>query len=214
MSNSFMKKSDVTNTFNASEIMPTSKDKKPVEIGVIIGSTRPTRIGKQITEWVLEEISKTQGLKFTLVDLMDFALPLLDEPVPAGQSDNYVHEHTKKWSKEANSYQGYIFVIPEHNAGYPASVKNAVDYLYKEWNGKPVIIISYGFHGGERSANQFKQVLTNVKLRLTETTPALTLKKEMFNEKSQLKSPEQDFASYVHIIRQAVKELRVLVNTF
>jgi hypothetical protein len=81
--------SDVTNASNASEISH-SKDIKSVEIGIIIGSTRPTRIGKQIAEWILKEISNTQGLTFKLIDLVDFNLPLLNEPVPAGQSDAYI----------------------------------------------------------------------------------------------------------------------------
>ena len=182
------------------------------EIGIIIGSTRSTRIGKQIADWVLKEISDTQELNFKLIDLVDFALPFLDEPVPAKQCDSYTHDHTKKWSQEVNSHKGFIFVIPEYNSGYSAVVKNAIDYLYKEWNSKPAVIISYGFQGGERSAAQFKCVLINVKLRLTETLPTLTLKQDMFEAKGQLKSPDQDFASYIHAIQKAVEELRTLTQ--
>ncbi len=202
--------SNVIAPSNAADI-PSPKDKKPAEIGVIIGSTRPNRIGKQIAEWILNEVCNTPGLKFRLVDLVDFSLPLLNEPFPAAQSDNYTHEHTKKWSKEVQSYQGYVFIIPEYNSGYPASIKNAIDYLFKEWNGKAALIISYGFQGGKKSAEQFNQILTAVKLHPTQTMPALTLKKEMFDEKGQIKSPGQDFAQYMHGIKKAVQELRGLI---
>ena len=103
--------SNVIAPSNAAGI-PSPKDKKPAEIGVIIGSTRPNRIGKQIAEWILNEVCNTPGLKFRLVDLVDFSLPLLNEPFPAAQSHNYTHENTKKWSKEVQYYQGYVFIIP------------------------------------------------------------------------------------------------------
>lgn len=89
------------------------------KIQIIIGSTRPKRIGKQIVEWILTVISNTQGIEFEIVDIASFNLPLLDEPEYAALG-NYVHDHTKAWSKCIASADGYIFVTPQYNWGYPA----------------------------------------------------------------------------------------------
>jgi NAD(P)H-dependent FMN reductase len=134
------------------------------KIGIIIGSTRPNRIGPSIAKWVLQEASKRQDLAFELIDLAEINLPMFDEPrVPAmGQ---YEHEHTKRWAAVVAKYDGFIFVTPEYNYGYPASLKNAIDFIYKEWNGKPAAFVGYGAAaGGIRAVIQLKQLLFILKM--------------------------------------------------
>lgn len=185
------------------------KEKSPYKIGIIIGSTRPNKIGGQVAEWVSQQVQKTPDLQFTLVDLEKWNLPLFNEPgMPLNGPQTYVHVHTKKWSQEIASYDGYIFVTPQYNCGYPASLKNAIDYLYVEWKNKPAIIVSYGFqNGGEKAATQLKQVLDCFNMKLTSTMPAIGLSHTMLNEKKKLKNTAEDFKLYQETILNAVNEL-------
>ncbi|OJW70351.1 MAG: hypothetical protein BGO68_00970 [Candidatus Amoebophilus sp. 36-38] len=183
------------------------------KVAIIIGSTRPNRIGEQVARWVLNEVVETEGMEFKLVDLAAWRLPMLDEPsIPA--YGKYIHEHTKKWSAEISSYQAFIFVTPQYNWGYPASLKNALDYLYKEWEGKPAIIVSYAHRGGGRAASQLRQVLEGgFKMKVTPTMPAISFTKEILNEKGKLKNPALDFISYSSMVRQSVDELKNILSS-
>jgi len=128
------------------------------KIALITGSTRTPRVGTDVAEWVLEVIKSRPEDKLQVepLSIADFNLPIYDEPVmpamvPAMQQ--FTKEHSKKWSEAISSFQGYVFVIPEYNGSMSGATKNAIDYLYNEWPGKPVAIISYGTQGGNR-ANQ------------------------------------------------------------
>ena len=100
-------------------------------VGIIIGSTRPNRIGEQIAGWVFSNIAETEGLEFNLIDLAAWNLPMINVPgIPA--HDKYIYEHTKKWSNEISSYQAFLFITPQYNWGYPASLKNSLDFF---WTG-------------------------------------------------------------------------------
>lgn len=129
------------------------------KIAVIVGSLRTPQVGSSVATWVVD-IVKAQalpGLEFETVAIKDFNLPVFDEPVmPAMVSaeNPLVHEHSKKWSATIASYQGYIFVIPEYNGGLAGGTKNALDYLFHEWPGKPLAIVSYGIEGGVRATEQ------------------------------------------------------------
>lgn len=116
-------------------------------IKVIIGSTRPGRFGPQAAEWIMDLATQHPSATFELIDLAEVNLPLLDEASPA-MFGNYTHPHTKEWSDSVRKADGFIFVTPEYNSGVPASFKNAVDFLYREWQYKPVAFVSYGAKGG------------------------------------------------------------------
>lgn len=104
------------------------------KIQVIAGSTRPVRIGRQVAEWVLGVMAAENSFEWELVDLLEWPLPNDEPSIPA--SGQYVQEHTKAWSKKIGEAAGYVFVTPQYNWGYPASLKNALDHLYGEWVGK------------------------------------------------------------------------------
>ena len=175
------------------------------KIEVIIGSTRPKRIGRQIAEWVVSAIPAADGLEFELVDLADWPLPNDEPGVPANHE--YVHEHTKAWSRKVSAGDAYVFVTPQYNWGYPASLKNAIDHLHKEWLGKPAAIVSYGHRGGGKAAAQLRQVLDGLHMRPVETMPAITFNNEMLDEKGRLRNPERDFANYAETVKTALGEL-------
>lgn len=135
-----------------------------LKLKVIIASTRPGRVGETIGRWIFEH-AKTSGLfDVDLADLAEVNLPLLDEPEhPAEQK--YQHEHTKKWSAIVDEADAFVIVTPEYNFGPPASLLNALDYLYVEWNYKPAGFVSYGgISGGLRSVQMTKLTLTTLKV--------------------------------------------------
>jgi NAD(P)H-dependent FMN reductase len=127
------------------------------KILVITGSTRPNRKSKQVAQWFIETASPRKDFSFELADLADISLPLFDEPLPP-MMGQYHNQHTKQWAAKLASADGFVVIAPEYNHGYPAVLKNAIDFAYAEWNRKPVAFVSYGVAGGVRSVEQLKQV--------------------------------------------------------
>lgn len=147
-------------------------------IGLIVCSQRSPRAGLQIGQFVLHTITEAfPASGVSLIDLAEWNLPLYNEPdIPSQITsvDQYTHAHTKAWSKEISSHDAFIFVTPQYNWGYPASIKNAIDYLYHEWKGKPALIVSYGGHGGGKAAAQLHQVLQGVRMSPMDRRISLT----------------------------------------
>lgn len=135
------------------------------KIGIIVGSVRNERVGISVAQHVHKLASVSKNFTYQLIDLKEINLPMLDEPYPAVQN-NYQYEHTKKWSKLITEFDGFVFVTPEYNHGYPAALKNAIDYLYAEWHNKPLAFIGYGYSAsGARSIEQLRQVASYVQLK-------------------------------------------------
>lgn len=129
---------------------------------VIIGSTRPGRVGLPVGEWFLALARATGRFEVERVDLAEVNLPLLDEPRPP-RLGQYEHDHTRRWSETVSRGDAFVFVVPEYNHGMNAATKNAIDYLSREWRRKPVSFVSYGgVAAGTRSAQQFKQVAASL----------------------------------------------------
>ena len=180
------------------------------KVAVVLSSTRPGRIGANITNWAMGQLTNNSDVTFEVVDLKDWDLPILDEPMPP-MMQQYQHDHTKKWSAKIKEYAGYIFVTPEYNAGYPAGLKNAIDYLYVEWKDKPVSIISYGWSGGASANKQLQQVFERIGMKITKTLPQLVMTKEMFGEDHQIKNVDEAFSEYKNAIQEAQAELIELI---
>lgn len=131
---------------------------------IITASTRPGRKGPALANWIFDFAKKNEAFNTEILDLAEIHLPFLDEPEHP-RLQKYTKEHTKKWSETINSADAFIFVTPEYNFGMPATLKNALDFLYKEWNYKPVAFVSYGgLSGGTRSVQMIKQVVTTLKM--------------------------------------------------
>ncbi|MGD0065920.1 MAG: NAD(P)H-dependent oxidoreductase [Streptosporangiaceae bacterium] len=133
-----------------------------LRIAVVVGSTRPTRICPGIVRWVMQVAQEGSPLRYELVDLAEVGLPFLDEPRKAAL---HTYEHTRAWSRTVSSFDGFVFVFPQYNWGYPAPLKNALDYLYVEWRDKPASLVSYGTGGGSKTAEQFHVVLAGLHMR-------------------------------------------------
>jgi NAD(P)H-dependent FMN reductase len=145
-----------------------------LKIGIIVGTTRPGRHADAVAKWVLDHASKRSNAEFEIVDIADFNLPLLDEPMPPSMG-KYSKDHTKAWATKIASCDGFIFVTPEYNHGIPGSLKNAIDFIYAEWNNKAAGIVSYGTVGGVRSAEQLRQVLGEMQIADVRASVSLSL---------------------------------------
>ncbi|MEU7814276.1 NAD(P)H-dependent oxidoreductase [Pseudonocardia sp. NPDC049154] len=131
-----------------------------IRIGIIVGSTRPQRRGGVVAGWV-QQVAEAHGATIELLDLAAFDLPLLDEPSPAIHGD-YTGPHTLRWAAAVAACDAFVFVVPEYNHSFPAAVKNAIDYLFAEWNDKAAGLVGYGVQGGVRAVEALRPVLAEV----------------------------------------------------
>ncbi len=143
-------------------------------IGIIIGSTRPGRNGEQVARWVLRNAEQRTDATFELVDLKDFPLPHLDEPMPP-MMGQYQHDHTKTWAAKIASFDGFVMVTPEYNHSTSGVLKNAIDYLFAEWNNKAVGFVSYGGVGGARAVEHLRLIAGELKLADVRTSVSLSM---------------------------------------
>jgi NAD(P)H-dependent FMN reductase len=145
-----------------------------LKIAIILGSTRPGRNGEAVSQWVYEIAKKRNDANFELLDIKDYNLPLLDEAIPPSMGQ-YSKEHTKTWALKIESFDAYVFVTAEYNHGIPGALKNAIDFLYKEWNNKVAGFVSYGGAGGVRSVEQLRLVMAELKVATVRAQVTLSL---------------------------------------
>ncbi len=144
-------------------------------IGIVVGSTRPGRLGPQVARWVDEAAEERADADFELVDIAAYGLPLFDEPrVP--RLGQYDHPHTRAWSAKIAELDGFVFVTPEYNWSIPAALKNAVDFVYAEWNHKAAGFVGYGSNvDGARAVEHLRQVCGAVQISTVYTQVNLSL---------------------------------------
>jgi NAD(P)H-dependent FMN reductase len=149
-------------------------------IGIILGSTRPNRNGEQVARWVLDIASRREDAEYELVDLRDYPLPHLDEPLPPSMG-MYQNEHTRQWAATIGSFDGFVMVTPEYNHSTSGVLKNAIDFLYAEWNNKAVGFVSYGAVGGARAAEHLRLVAGELQMADVRQQVALSVITEFEN---------------------------------
>ncbi|HYZ58938.1 MAG TPA: NAD(P)H-dependent oxidoreductase [Nitrososphaeraceae archaeon] len=145
-----------------------------IKVAIILGSTRPGRNGEAVGQWIHEIAKKRSDADFEFVDIKDFNLPLLDEPIPPSMGQ-YTKEHTKTWSAKIDSFDAYVFVTAEYNHGIPGALKNAIDFLFREWNNKVAGFVSYGSAGGVRAVEQLRMVMAELKVATVRSQVQLSL---------------------------------------
>jgi NAD(P)H-dependent FMN reductase len=170
-------------------------------IAVVIGSTRPARICAGIAAWVRREAEDGSALSYELLDLAEIDLPFLDEPLKAALRE-YEHEHTRAWSRIVSSYDGFVFVFPQYNWGYPAPLKNALDFLYHEWRDKPATSATYGTRGGSKGAVQMHSILEGLHMRPLEDRLEIVITDEDVDEQWQLRDLNATLRPYLGQLRQ------------
>jgi len=145
-----------------------------IKVAIILGSTRPGRNGEAVAKWVYELAKTRSEAEFELIDIKDFNLPLLDEPVPPSMG-RYSQEHTKAWAAKIDTFDAFVFVTPEYNHGTSGALKNAIDFLYKEWNNKAAGFVGYGSAGGTRAVEQLRLVMGELQVADVRAQVALSL---------------------------------------
>ena len=142
------------------------------KIAIIIGSTRPGRNGEAVAKWVLELAERHGGADFELIDLLDFRLPHLDEAIPPSMAQ-YTQPHTLEWAEKIASFDGFVMVTPEYNHATSGALKNAIDFLFAEWNNKAVGFVGYGSVGGARAIESLRLIVGE--LMMADVRAAVTL---------------------------------------
>lgn len=176
------------------------------KIQIIIGSTRQNRVGGQIGEWVKKHAQQHEELDIQVVDLLEENLPFYDSPVsPMYAPDS--SEAGKAWSEKIEQADGYIFVTPEYNRSIPASLKNAIDFLYAPWLTKPAAIVSYGWiDGGAHASKHLYDILSWVKMDIAEDQVHLKLHADIMGENG-ITDTDAAFEEFLPSLTSALKEL-------
>jgi len=151
-----------------------------MRLAIVTGSTRPGRNNIAVARWIFELAAARRDATFELVDIADYHLPLLDEPLPPVLG-RYTHPYTKRWAAKIGSFDGYVFVTPEYNHGTSGALKNAIDYLYAEWNHKAAGFVGYGGTGGTRAVEQLRLVMGNLMVADVTAQVALSLATDFEN---------------------------------
>lgn len=144
-------------------------------IAIIVGSTRPGRHAGSVARWVYGIAAERDDATFEILDLAEHDLPHLDEPVPAAMGSDYQHPHTQAWAAKVAAFDGYIFVTPEYNHSTTGVLKNAIDYLYVEWQNKAAGFVSYGTNGGVRATEHLRQIMGELQVADVKAGVALSL---------------------------------------
>ncbi|WP_073259189.1 NADPH-dependent FMN reductase [Cryptosporangium aurantiacum] len=151
-----------------------------MRVAIVVGSVRPGRAGLAVGQWVHDLAERHGGADYELIDLKDIDLPLLDEE-QAPMLGNYDRPHTRRWAELITRFDGFVFVTAEYNHGMPASLKNAIDFLYAEWTDKAAAFVSYGSEGETRAVEQLRSVMAQIRIADVGTSVTLTLAHDFEN---------------------------------
>ena len=184
---------------------------KPI-LRVIVASTRPSRVGGAVGTWIADRATADGRFDVRVSDLLEMNLPLMDEPNHPNLQQ-YTKEYTKTWSAEVAGSDAFILVMPEYNHSYTAPLKNALDYLSKEWGYKPVGLVSYGgISGGLRAVQAIKPVLTA--LRMTPLNEAVVIQGvgKMIDDDASFQPAEHVEHSVQPMLDEIAREIPVLAQ--
>lgn len=149
---------------------------------IVIATTRPGRVGRSVADWFVERAAAHGGFELDVADLAELNLPLLDEP-DHPRLRQYTKDHSRAWSATVDAADATVMITSEYNAGYPAALKNAIDFLHHEWRYKPVGFVSYGgVSAGTRAVQQLKQVVTSVAMMPAPTSLSIPFVRQFLAE--------------------------------
>jgi len=164
-----------------------------LKIAIILGSTRPGRNGKAVADWVVEKAAGRTGAQYELVDLLDHPLPHIDEAIPPAMGQ-YAGEHTKAWAQTIAGFDGFVFVTPEYNHSTSGVLKNAIDYLYAEWNNKVAGFVSYGGLGGARAIEHLRGICSELQIAHVRQQVSFSMFTDFVNFSEFTPGPQHDAA--------------------
>jgi NAD(P)H-dependent FMN reductase len=145
-----------------------------IKIAIIIGSTRPGRLGEAVGKWVYGIAKKRKDAEYELVDIQDQDFPLLDERIPPSMGQ-YSQPHTKEWAAKIEGFDGFVFVTPEYNHSTSPALLNAIDYVYAEWNNKAAGFVGYGSYMGARAVEHLRGVMGELQVATVRAQVGLSL---------------------------------------
>jgi NAD(P)H-dependent FMN reductase len=164
-----------------------------LKVAIITGSTRPGRKSEAVARWVYDITAKRTDASFEIVDIAAFDLPLLDEAVPP-MMNQYSRPHTKAWAAKIATFDAFVFVTPEYNHSTSGALKNAIDFLYREWNDKAAGFVGYGGAGGTRAVEHLRLIMGEIKVADVRAQVALSLFTDFENFSAQKPAPHQEAA--------------------
>lgn len=151
-----------------------------LKVGIIVGSTRPGRKADAVARWVQEIAVQRKDAVYEIVDIEDYRLPLLDEPVPPSLG-KYSKDHTRAWAAKIAGLDAFVFVTPEYNHSTSAALKNAIDYLFAEWGNKAAGFVSYGSANGVRAVEHLRGIVGEVQIADVRAHVGLSLYEDFEN---------------------------------
>jgi NAD(P)H-dependent FMN reductase len=181
-----------------------------IKIGVIVGTTRPQRFSEKAANWISELAQKAEGAEVELLDLRDYLMPFFNEDHSLGSKPGvYTNDIARGWAARVQEQDAFIIVTAEYNHGYPAVLKNALDYAYQEWNNKPVGFVSYGTMGGVRSVEQLRGVAVELRMAPIRDSVHIVAPWNLQDEQGNFKSEPFDAAGTT-LIEQLLRWARAL----
>lgn len=174
-----------------------------LKIAIVTGSTRPNRKSLDVAKWVHGIAAQRSDAGFEILDIAEFDLPLLDEPVPPSMH-KYSKPHTFRWSEAVAGFDGYVFVTPEYNHGPSGALKNAIDFLFREWNDKAAGFVSYGSAMGVRAVESLRLVMGELKVADVRAQVMLSLRDD-FDEMKTFKPREHHAKAVTAMLDEVVR---------
>ena len=135
-------------------------------ISVIVGSTRDNRFSDKPARWIAGHFKQRAGVETQVLDLRDFPLPFFDSAVPPAMPGRqpYENESVRKWTAAIAASDGFVMATPEYNFGTSAVLKNAIDWVYPEWNRKAIAFVGWGSQGGVRAVQQLRETAVELQM--------------------------------------------------
>ena len=164
-----------------------------LKVAIITGSTRPGRKSEAVARWVYDIAAKRSDASFEVVDIAAFDLPLLDEAIPPSMNQ-YAKPHTKAWAAKIATFDAFVFVTPEYNHSTSGALKNAIDFLFREWNDKAAGFVGYGGLGGARAVEHLRLIMGEIKIADVRAQVALSLYDDFENFSTLKPRPRQEAA--------------------
>lgn len=181
-----------------------------MKLQVILGSTRPGRVSERIAIWVAGEAKKLDGVEAEVVDLKDYPLEFMNEPLsPRYNPNRQITPAMKSWLDKIAEADAYIFVTPEYNHSIPGVLKNAIDYITVEVSRKPATVVAHGTVGGARATMHLKEILSESGAAIIPKQIALTKPGEKINEQGELSQEAKDLPyGPTHALASLLEELK------
>jgi len=164
-----------------------------LKVAIITGSTRPGRKSEAVARWVYDIAARRSDASFEVVDIAAFDLPLLDETLPP-LVNQYEKPHTKAWAAKISTFDAFVFVTPEYNHSTSGALKNAIDFLYREWNDKAAGFVGYGSVGGTRAVEHLRLIMGEIKVAAVRSQVALSLYTDFEHFSTLRPGPQQQAA--------------------